>query len=46
MTVKARYYDERYFTLVGNLYYLSFFGGKGVDMAVDRIPIRNRWGLA
>ena len=46
MTVKARYSDERYFILVGNLYCLSFFGGGGIDMAVDRTPIRNRWGLA
>ena len=42
MTVKVRYYDERYSTLVGNLYCLSFFGGKDIDMAIDRIPIRNR----
>ena len=42
MIVKARYYDERYSTLAGTLYYLSFFGGKNVDMAVDKTPIRNR----
>ena len=42
MIVKIRYYNERYFILVGTLHYLSFFGGKDVDMAVDRTPIRNR----
>ena len=42
MTVRARYGNERYSILVGNLYYFSFFGGKGIDMAIDRVPIRNR----
>ena len=42
MIVKTRYYNERYFTLAGTLYYLSFFGGEDIDMAVDRAPIRNR----
>ena len=42
MTVKARHYDERYSTLIGIFYYLSFFGGKGVDMAIDKASIRNR----
>ena len=42
MTVKTRYYDERYSILAGNLHYLSFFGNKNVDMAVDKAPIRNR----
>ena len=46
MIVRARYDNERYSILVGNLYYLSFFGGEDIDMAVDRVPIRNRWGLA
>ena len=46
MTVKARYNNERYSTLTGNFHCLSFFGSGGIDMAVDRIPIRNRWGLA
>ena len=45
MTVKIRYNNEWYSTLVGNLYYFSFFGGGGIDMAIDRVPIRNRWGL-
>ena len=45
MTVRARYGDERYSILVDNLRCLSFFGGGGIDMAVDRVPIRNRWGL-
>ena len=42
MIIKARYYNERYSTLAGTLHYLSFFGGGGIDMAIDRIPIRNR----
>ena len=42
MIVRVRYYDERYFTLVGIFYCLSFFGGGGIDMAVNRVPIRNR----
>ena len=46
MIVKARYGDERYFILISNLRCLSFFGGGGIDMAVDRAPIRNRRGLA
>ena len=29
------------FTLVNNLYCLSFFEGGNVDMAVDKAPIRN-----
>ena len=45
MIVKIRYYNERYSTLIGIFYYFSFFGGEDVDMAIDRIPIRNRWGL-
>ena len=28
------------FILVGDLYYISFFGGKTFDMAFDRIPNR------
>ena len=42
MTVRARYYDERYSILAGTLYCLSFFEGGDVDMAVDKTPIRNR----
>ena len=42
MIVKVRYYDERYFILVGILYYLSFFENKDIDMIIDKIPIRNR----
>ena len=42
MTVKARYYNERYFILAGTLYYLSFFGNKDVDITVDKTSIRNR----
>ena len=34
------------FTLISNLHCLSFFGGRGIDMAVDRAPIRDRWGSA
>ena len=33
-------------TLIGNLYCLNFFGGEGVDIAIDKTPIRDRWGLA
>ena len=36
MTVKARYYDERYSILVGTLYCLSFFGNKAFDMAIRK----------
>ena len=46
MTVKARYYNERYSILTDNLYYLSFFGGKDIDITIDKTPIRNRWGSA
>ena len=42
MIVKTRYYNERYSTLADTLHYLSFFGNKGVDIAIDKAPIRNR----
>ena len=44
MTVKTRYYNERYSTLTDTLHYLSFFGSGGVDITIDKAPIRNRWG--
>ena len=36
MIVKTRQYDERYFTLIGNFYYLSFFGGGAFDMVIRK----------
>ena len=45
MIVKVRYDNERYSILVDNLYCLSFFGNKNIDITIDRAPIRNRWGL-
>ena len=42
MTVKVRHYNERYSTLADTFHCLSFFENKGIDMVIDKTPIRNR----